>query len=285
MRNQAFCGTVLLLALALMSGAYAQSPREQLKQMVEQLQRNPSDNALRERIIKLAQGIKPGPAVPEEAERRMVRGAAAFKGAKSTADYRAAAREVEQATLAAPWYGDAYFNLGVAQDKAEDYESALRSLKLAQMASPGSKQIRDLIYEVEYRKEKAHAPEVLAAKQAALQREQEAALVRSLDGAVFVKSTSGEGNFGVMRTELRSSGGRVNAVARQVTATEADQRRGRYAGQTWPVFECPSMTARHFTCKETRNMIAAGNEFTLELSPDGRSINGPDWFGAPLVRQ
>lgn len=108
-----------------------------------------NDTALRERIIKLAPTLKPAPVLPDEAERWMVRGSAAFKGATSAAGYLDAAKEFEQATLAAPWYGDAYFNLGVAQDKAEDYAAALSSLKLAQLASPGSKEIKLLIYEVE----------------------------------------------------------------------------------------------------------------------------------------
>jgi tetratricopeptide (TPR) repeat protein len=169
---------MMLLATA----AFAESPHEQLKQMVEQLQKNPADNALREKIIKLAQEIKPAPAVPEEAERRMARGAAAFKGAKSVADYRDAAKEFEQATLAAPWYGDAYFNLGVAQDKAENYEAALRSLKLARLASPEVKEIKALIYEVEYRSEKANSAV------AALEQEKKAKkeFMEKLDGARFV---------------------------------------------------------------------------------------------------
>ena len=145
---------VVAAFLALYSNTYAQTPRAQLQQMIEQLQKSPNDNALREKIIKLATTIKPTPAIPDEAERRMARGAAAFKGAKSAANYQDAAKEFEQATLAAPWYGDAYFNLGVAQDKAENYEAALRSLNLARLASPDSKDIKALIYEVEYRHEK-----------------------------------------------------------------------------------------------------------------------------------
>jgi tetratricopeptide (TPR) repeat protein len=140
--------------LMLGSVAYAQSPREELQQMVEQLQKTPTDTVLREKIIVLATSIKPAPAIPEEAERRMARGAAAFKGAKSAANYQDAAKEFEQATLVAPWYGDAYYNLGVAQDKAGNYEAALRSLNLARLASPDSKDIKALIYEVDYRREK-----------------------------------------------------------------------------------------------------------------------------------
>lgn len=143
--------------LTLTANAYAQSPREQLKQMVEQLQQSPNNNALREKIITLAQGLKPAPAIPEEAERHMAYGTAAFTGAKSVADYKEASKEFEQATLSAPWVGDAYFNLGVAQDKAENYPAALRSLNLALLASPDSKDIKALIYQVEYRNKKAQA--------------------------------------------------------------------------------------------------------------------------------
>lgn len=146
--------SVVLTFLVLASSVHAQSPREQLQQMVEQLQKAPNDNALRERIIKLGAELKPAPAIPEEAERRMVRGETAFKGATSVADYQEAAKEYEQATLAAPWYGDAYYNLGLVQDKAGDYKAALRSLNFALLTSPDNKEIKALIYQVEYRAEK-----------------------------------------------------------------------------------------------------------------------------------
>ncbi len=171
--------TMALLAWALLAvNAQAASPSDGLPQMVRQSQANPADDALREKIIRQAQRMKPAPAIPEEAERRMARGAAAIKGAKSVADYQAAAKEFEQATLAAPWYGDAYFNLGVAHDKAENYEAALRSLKLALLAMPNDKEIKALIYEVEYRSEKARSPEAVA------ERERDK-LRKDLDGAVY----------------------------------------------------------------------------------------------------
>lgn len=172
---------LVITLLALATSAYAQSPREELQQMVEQLQKTPNDNALRERIIKLAPTLKPSPALPPEAERRMARGAAAFKGATSAAAYQDAVKEFEQATLAAPWYGDAYFNLGVVQDKAGNYEAALRSLKLAQLASHESKEIKALIYEVEYRHEKANSPEARAARV----KEAEQHFIASLEGAKY----------------------------------------------------------------------------------------------------
>jgi tetratricopeptide (TPR) repeat protein len=175
-------GIIAFALLVLAASAYAQSAREQLQQMVEQLQKAPSDGALRERIIKLALSVKPSPVLPPEAERRMVRGGVAFNGATSVADYQAAAKEFEQATLAAPWYGDAYYNLGVAQDKAEDYEGALRSLKLAALASPDSKAAEKLSYAVEFRKEKAAAAKAAADTPHA----REAALLQKVEGARFV---------------------------------------------------------------------------------------------------
>lgn len=51
---------LLLGALMLVNAANTESPREQLRQMVEQLQGNPDDDALREKIIKLARTVKPG---------------------------------------------------------------------------------------------------------------------------------------------------------------------------------------------------------------------------------
>jgi len=156
-------GAVVASLFLLMAGigvVCAQSPREQLSQMVEQLQKTPVDNALRERIIKLAKELKPPPAINEAAERHLARGRAAFRSAKEAADYKDAVREFSQASLAAPWLHDAYYNLGVAQDKAGEYRGAMQSLKLAMLSAPTAdeaKSSRDLLYEVEFREEKARA--------------------------------------------------------------------------------------------------------------------------------
>ena len=44
---------LIFTLLALTASAYAQSPREQLQQMVEQLQKTPNDNAFHERPSRL----------------------------------------------------------------------------------------------------------------------------------------------------------------------------------------------------------------------------------------
>lgn len=209
--------------LILTKAVYAESPREQLKQMVEQLKKDPSDTVLCEKIIRLALTIKPAPAVPEEAERHMARGTAAFKGAKSISDYQDAVREFEQATLAAPWYGDAYYNLGVARDKAESYEAALRSLKFAQLALPNSGDVKQLIYEVEYRNEKANSPEAKAAKE----KEKQDALLRALNGTRFVRSdedkvvTDSRGIYGL---ELYTMNGKVTVISKVTRLGQSDRQ-------------------------------------------------------------
>jgi len=166
----------------------AQTPREVLNQYISDLQKNPDDNALREKIIKLVQTMKPAPVVPKEAERFMVRGAAAVKSAKGANDFKDAVAEFEKATLSAPWLANAYYNLGVTQDKAGLYDTAIKNLKLYLLAAPNApdaSSVEKLVYEIEYRQEKTakeSSPEAVAAKK---QSEYESWL-KKLNGVRFV---------------------------------------------------------------------------------------------------
>src|SRR5688500_10660276 len=112
--------------LALAATVYAQSPREQLQQMVEQLQKAPNDNALRERVIKLGAELNPAPAVSDEAIRYEGRAQFAFTNAKSADDYLAAAKEYEKAVAAAPWVQNYYSDLCKIYEKAGKFDDAKR---------------------------------------------------------------------------------------------------------------------------------------------------------------
>jgi tetratricopeptide (TPR) repeat protein len=120
----------------------------------------------------------------------MNRGAAAAKSAKDANDFKDAVAEFEKATLSAPWMANAYYNLGVAQDKAGMYSNAVRSLKLYLVAAPNApdtKNVEKLIDEIEYRQEKAakeSSPAAVAAKKQQTYEE----WLRSLDGARFFGS-------------------------------------------------------------------------------------------------
>lgn len=116
----------ILTFLAIVASASAQSPREQLQQMVEQLQKTPNDNALRERIIKLAPTLKPAPALPDAAITFEGRAQFAFKNAKSESDFLVAAQEYEKAVAAAPWVPGYYSDLCTIYEKAGKFADAKR---------------------------------------------------------------------------------------------------------------------------------------------------------------
>jgi hypothetical protein len=120
------CIIVAFTFLALAASVYAQSPREELQQMVEQLQKSPNDHALREKIIQLAPTLNPSPALPDAAIAFEGRGQFAFRSATSEGDFLVAAQEYEKAVAAAPWVPGYYADLCTIYEKAGKFEAAKR---------------------------------------------------------------------------------------------------------------------------------------------------------------
>jgi tetratricopeptide (TPR) repeat protein len=115
------------------------------------------DLNVRKKVIKAAQAMQPPPERSEDVVRYMMRGQAKMKlgGAGS---YEAASKEMEQAVLEAPWWGDGYYNLAIVQEKAGKFSEALQNLQLYIFASPNSpdaKIVQAKIYEIEVMKEEA----------------------------------------------------------------------------------------------------------------------------------
>ncbi len=141
---------LLMFLFVVLPGLTAQAAKKPssspgpLLQYIDDLKKNPGDNILREKIIKLAQNTKPAPAVPEEAERNMARGTAFAQKATDSAGYKKAIAEFEAAANTAPWLALAYYNLGVVQEKAGFYIEAIQSLKFYLMAAPDAKNARDV---------------------------------------------------------------------------------------------------------------------------------------------
>ena len=104
----------IFTSVVLAGSAYSQTPREELKQMVRQLQQSPNDNALREKIIKLATTIKPTPEISEEAREPFVMAATVLKRASDPASAGKAVDLFTQALKVAPWFADAYYNRALA---------------------------------------------------------------------------------------------------------------------------------------------------------------------------
>lgn len=169
--------------LALAASAYAQSPREQLKQMVQQLQKTPSDNALREKIIKLARTMKPAPALPDTAIAFEGRAQFAFRSAKSEGDFLAAAQEYEKAVAVAPWVPGYYADLCTIYEKAGKFADAKRhcGFYLTGLTDPAQMtDVKRRIAGLEFGIEQANSPRGRAIAMLAVLQKQYAGPVRKL---------------------------------------------------------------------------------------------------------
>lgn len=103
-----------------------------------------NDISTRRLIIKLATMLKPALAVPEEARKHFVEGTAIVKAAKNPAQQATAAQSFIESLKVAPWWGDAYYNLGVAQELAEKYDEAEQAFNFYLASNPGEKEAREV---------------------------------------------------------------------------------------------------------------------------------------------
>lgn len=98
----------------------------------------------------------------KKARWHMVRGQAAM--AKTPADYEDAIREFEQAAKLAPDWPEIYYNLGVVQEKAKEYDKAIENLEKYLALAPNATDadvVRDFIYKIEFSKERGWSMEDL----------------------------------------------------------------------------------------------------------------------------
>jgi tetratricopeptide (TPR) repeat protein len=140
----------LLLAALLALPASAATTRRQFDRAVAGVKASPRNMALRERVIELSKQLRPAPAIPEEAKRRLEKGLGAVADAKLDEDYLVAAAEFEAASVAAPWWGDPYHHLGVVYEKAKQPAQALAALRLALAVDPEDKDVKSLLARVEH---------------------------------------------------------------------------------------------------------------------------------------
>lgn len=198
---------VVLTFLSLAAGVFAQTPRKQLQQLTFQLQQAPNDNALRERIIKLGAEIKPPPPVPEEARRSFVEGETIVTMAKDVGSQKLAIGSYNEALKIAPWWGDAYYNLAVAQELTGQLNDAERTLKWFLLSNPSEKDAReaqDRIYRLSAKRKLAAAE--AGAKQEQAGREM-AAQAQRFEGDWFQDVTNSRGEGARMTLTIRRDAG------------------------------------------------------------------------------
>jgi len=180
----------LMLVFVLLSTVQAQSPQETLTQYISDLQKSPTDTALREKIIKHVQTMRPEPAIPAEIVKHEGAAEYAFKSAKNESDYLDSAKEYEKALLLAPWLATDYFNCGVAYEKAGQFKNAITQFNFYIMAAhdaPDANAVRKRIGGLEYAAGKAARESSIAAKK---QNEYEEWL-RKIDGRRYTFSGGG----------------------------------------------------------------------------------------------
>ena len=105
-----------------------------------------------------------GQSVSEEARRHFDRGVAAVEIAKNPSDYDEAIHEFREATRLVPSWADAWFNLGIVEEKAGKYNDALKSLEQASTYAGFSAYVADIrriMDRIEYKLERSGKAENL----------------------------------------------------------------------------------------------------------------------------
>ena len=95
--------------------------------------------------------------IPEKARRHFDRGMAAVEMATTAADYESAIKEFKEAVRLAPGWPDAYYNLGMVQEKAGKLGEAVESYKSYLRFSPeadDAEAVKSLVNKLEYMAER-----------------------------------------------------------------------------------------------------------------------------------
>lgn len=182
--------------------------RETFSRVVSSYKDRAMSDAIRRPFIALAAKLKPAPNIPEEAIKYEGRAQFAFKNAESPADVLSAAREYEKAVAVAPWVPGYYADLCTIYEKAKKYTEAKKNCEFFLASSPSAQEASDTskrIAGLEFAIEKMNSPEAQAAREVESQREKNAALKNSLDGAVFVKRVTVD--YGTAEWEIRINSG------------------------------------------------------------------------------
>lgn len=114
------------------------------------------EQRLREKVIKVVLLLNPPPAIPQDAIRHAAYAQAAVDEAQKDANpshLNDAVNELEKALRIAPWWAQAYFNLGAVLQKANRPGEAAQALQLYLLADPHASNAQDVqmeIYKLQY---------------------------------------------------------------------------------------------------------------------------------------
>ncbi len=122
-------------------------------------------------VFCLGIGLADAQGVSDKAKHHFDRGLVAVEMAKTNADYEDAIMEFEQAVRLAPDWADAYYNLGMVQEKVGKYKEAIRSYEQYLRLAPDTddagtvrRRINKLEYKVELLSEQTDLPNRIRGK-------------------------------------------------------------------------------------------------------------------------
>jgi hypothetical protein len=116
-------------------------------------------------------------------------GTTVVKTATTPSQQTLAVSNFQEAVRLAPWWGDAYYNLAVAQELAEQFDAARASLDLYILTNPGENEARDAkdkVYAIEAKQalKLQQAAEVANSVEARAAREKQA--LAALEGVIWM---------------------------------------------------------------------------------------------------
>lgn len=262
-RNLSFILFFLMVSMSAFIIHAQDNPLGQLNQYISDLQKNPADIALREKIIKHVQTMSPAPAIPLEAERYEGRAEFAIKNAKSEADFLDAAKEYGKALLIAPWAPAYYFNQGIAYEKGGNLKEAKQSFEFYLLAAPNAqdaKEVRKRIAGLEYAMEKA----AKESSQAVITEKKQNTfedLLKKIDGRRYI--SQGDSGTGIIDVK-----GRL-LVTGNISAHDSRYRQGES-------YEIRGYETRYSVPYEKmRGIYGSGDkpvEYIYKISEDGNYI-------------
>jgi hypothetical protein len=205
--------SAFIIICIFMSAVQAQSPQQTLNQYISELQKNPNDYVLREKIIRYVQTMKPKPAIPEEARRHYIIAKTLFDGAKKAEDFNESITEFKSALFVAPWWIEANRDLGLSLEAAQRYDEAIIYIKLYMAANPGDDRTRaaqDEIYKIEAKKkltDKAASEKIVEQQQK--KKQEEKARLESVEGTwcAFFWGACHPESAGLMKIHRQADGG------------------------------------------------------------------------------
>lgn len=235
-----------------------------------------ADQRLREKIITLAPNLRPPPALPLEAKKHMARGQGALELAQKPEDFQAVLSEFRQASLAAPWWADAYYNLAQVQEKVGNYQQAIQNLHWYLKAAPhatDSEAVELQIAKLEAKQQTAAKAQAEAAR--ARQAEQEQAKAAERRQSVI---NGLSGNWSCQdkcdQASVRVSGQSFSAsVLRTITSPQEMQITLTFSGtvnglEISGTLSLPPMHDNRTNC----DTPTVTRTFSGTIGPDGKSL-------------